>query len=233
MVRDPIQRVASEYYHFKKYNDFKGDFESFYTDPRFINRQTSLLGMSLWPLLGFIGMSEEFDLSIKLINQNYRFQLPNLELNKHSEDVAYRHHISGHDLQAIRTINHSDIKLYEAVKEQFSQRIYAMENELPFFRGTISRLKNGILIGWVIPHEEERPVEVDVIINGIHASRIRAIEYHPFVGRFQSKRLGYVGFNYRLESYSPSDTIEVKISATQQQLVNSPFMVTVEHMEKI
>lgn len=233
LVRDPLQRVASEYAHFKRHHSYGGSFKDFYTDPRFINRQVKLLGATTWQLLGFVGLSEKYKDSISLINYYFDWGLNYLELNKHSDEPGICHEISDEDVKAITSLNFKDIKLYEAVSNQFSQRLYAMAQKEPFFNGSISGLEAGILKGWVMPEAEDSSVDVVVTVNGTYLYEVKAKEYHVLLSKYNSGRLGHVGFTCKVNNLSLSDVVEVKVAQTEQPLLNSPLIITQQHLSGI
>ena len=58
-IREPLQRIYSEYRHFVRQHEYKGSFKEFYREDRLINRHHKLLGGPPLESIGLIGLTEK------------------------------------------------------------------------------------------------------------------------------------------------------------------------------
>jgi hypothetical protein len=80
-IRNPLDRVLSNYYHKKRKGDFTGGIEKFIQTKSAINLQLKQFGELAPEYFGFIGISDRYDDSIALINVLYSLDLKALTLN--------------------------------------------------------------------------------------------------------------------------------------------------------
>ena len=70
-LRDPVKRIVSEYNHFAHYHGYEKDFQSFYSDKRFVNKQLNIFSGVPWPLVGFIGLTERYSESLIAVSYTH------------------------------------------------------------------------------------------------------------------------------------------------------------------
>ena len=129
-VRNPIEQVISHYKHHRKHFNYKPDFKTFIKDKRFKNLQSRLLTTDPSSVIGFIGLTEEYDKSIKLINDLYGFQLEVLNANITSNELFLEVDLDEETLFLIKRENMADIKMYENIKKDFYERVNVYESKV-------------------------------------------------------------------------------------------------------
>ena len=116
-IREPIARVVSEYNHSCNLNGYKGSLRSFYSEEIYQNRQYKLLaGLSL-DELAFVGITDEYDLSLSMFNDLFDADLQSHSMNRGDYKNTNFSDLSKEDIAEITELNQKDIALYVAAKE--------------------------------------------------------------------------------------------------------------------
>lgn len=118
-LREPCSRLWSAYHHFEKHLGFKGSFEEFYSETRFVNQQSRLLNNDL-DKLDFVGITEHFKLSLLQLNKQFGVDLIQHKANKTESKIATLPRQE--DLDGISKINLRDEKLYEQANLRLLKR---------------------------------------------------------------------------------------------------------------
>ena len=126
-VRNPIEQVVSHYKHYCRDLNYKDDFETFIKDKRFKNLQSRLLTQNPLEIIGFIGLTEEYSKSIKLINDLYGLKLEVLHRNITSNKFSSEVNLDENILLLIKEENSKDIEMYKNIKKDFYERVSAYE----------------------------------------------------------------------------------------------------------
>ena len=146
-LRDPVQRVISEYNHFVRFHGYTDDFQTFYRAPRFINRQLKALHGIAWASLGFIGLTEKYEDSLRLLICKYELTIPLLAANMSKASIIDVHTLSASDEENIRRLNAGELAVYRQVCEHFKQRSALAELGHPFVRGMIGGVSHAAVVG--------------------------------------------------------------------------------------
>jgi len=194
-VRNPIEQVISHYYHFKRWNGYAKDLETFIQEERFKNVQSKLLRAKPLELFGFVGLTEKYEKSIKMINDYYSLNLDVKYLNVNKEN---KFSIDKKLLKLIIKENSIDMQLYEKAKKIFSERekdYYQNKTyRYLFFQEKTDRKVKGLYF----EKNSIEPLEIKLIVDGkikyVKASSLRAgMLVHNL------PRNGFVGFEYNLK----------------------------------
>ena len=226
-VRHPVDRVISEFYHFKRHYSYKGELASFVQQPAFINRQLNMLQGIEPEMLGFIGISERYEESLALFNKLYNVNFPNLSLNLSSDKLSPRYQVEEDVLSIIIKNNQKEIDFYNKCCQLFDQRQRLIELKLPFVHGRIANYHNGNIMGWAFNSENDQPVALSILVNDKMVATATAHELRPAFRQFSVPRESYIGFSAKVGELHQNDTVKVLVTATGQELANSPFTVTV------
>lgn len=116
-IREPVTRMLSEYYHLKGRQGLSDTLQEFYRKEEYCNRQTKLLGGKTIHELDFVGITDQYELSLSLFNKKFDAGLEFLNMNKgtYKEDALAT--VPQADLDEITRLNQSDIALYETAKQ--------------------------------------------------------------------------------------------------------------------
>ncbi len=123
-IRDPIQRMISEYKHFVRHNGYQGSIQQF--AETYQNRQMDLLSGIQLSDLGFWGITERYQESLALFYQQFGLQLPYIATNNAREDLTENYSVDRDILEVIEKYSQRDIELYQAALREFDRRIDRM-----------------------------------------------------------------------------------------------------------
>lgn len=213
-VREPAQQIRSHYEHYVRHHGYKKSFMYFIGEKRFCNLQSRyLLGLPL-SAIGFVGITERFDESLKLINSQFNTEFKSIKINNNTAKQSDDYVISTDELQAIIEHNADDIALYVAACERFESQKRALNARLPFVRFGLlhvpQREVRHKIKGWVVDYENSAPQTLNVLINGNKVAELSASEYVPMAKERNMGRDGFIGFTYTLpKNVKPGDELRL------------------------
>lgn len=121
-LRDPIQRVISDYKHFVRHYEYKENLKVFANEEYFRNRQSKFLSSLPLHQIGFLGITERYTESLNLFQTTFGVAVPQEYTNiaRHNLDIQ---HIEDKDtVSFIEEINQEDMLLYRQALEEFENR---------------------------------------------------------------------------------------------------------------
>jgi len=126
-LRDPIQRIVSEYQHFVRVHNFDQGFSAFFHTANYVNRQMAH-GKGI-PLAeyGFIGIAEHYNISLAMANRTFGWTLAPLELNLGRPNLDSRYELDEELERELQRVNAADIAYYADAFREFKQRAEAMK----------------------------------------------------------------------------------------------------------
>jgi hypothetical protein len=122
-LRDPVQRVISEYHHHARLYQFRGTLTEFAELPRERNKQWKMArGLDLGRA-GLIGLSEYYEESLRLLSERLGLALSRLQLNRNPSKPSpgARYEVSAEQSEHLRRLNAKDLSLYRRASEVFSR----------------------------------------------------------------------------------------------------------------
>lgn len=223
-LRDPIQRVMSEYYHFVRHNGYEGDFPSFYRQPQFVNRLSKLLNRMPLEAFGVLGLTEAYEASLDILNDRFSTQIQHTVMNTGRQDRGKSYDIPQAQLDELNELNSADRQLYDKGVTIFQQRNQLFNASLPFVHGVIQAVNRNSLQGWAWFADSQVPVDVDVLLNNKKLRTVSAKGFRPGLLQFSPPRNGYVGFQLKFpEPLKPGARVKVVVSETGQVLGDVEF----------
>ncbi|WP_444910586.1 sulfotransferase family 2 domain-containing protein [Microbulbifer sp. TRSA005] len=225
ILRDPIQRVVSEYKHFSRHNRYKGAFRSFYSKPSFTNRQLKIFRGLSWPALGFVGLTERYDESLQLLNKKFGLEIPYLAENLGREKLEEKYDIPQDELEELRILNAGEITLYKKAVSQFEWRVLLSRRGERFVAGSIFSQSNKRIRGCAIPEQNNEAVVLRVKVDGAYKGEVLANEYRADLRANGAGRGGFVGFSIDISGFAKGAILECEVAETGQPLVNSPWVI--------
>tara|TARA_R110002051_G_scaffold30758_3_gene70876 strand:+ start:22546 stop:23490 length:945 start_codon:yes stop_codon:yes gene_type:complete len=195
-LREPVQRLVSEYNHFVRHHGYQGDLASFYRKPQFINRQTKMLQKVPLEGIGFLGLTEEYEASLAILNQVYEVGIPSVAMNMGREDTQKGYELPDAQLEEIRALNQDDINLYRKAVKLFIQRQKLFEAGKPYVHGKMQPLSGKVLSGWAWYAGNDDAVMVNILVDGQRVDTVEAKDLRPAQLSLAPPRQGYVGFQY-------------------------------------
>lgn len=216
-VREPLQRIASDYHHFVRHHGYEGSFQDFYRRSDMVNRQSRFLESTRLEALGFVGITERYADSLALINDLYGWEIPRLRENLGHDSAEHVYEINADDQEALRALNLEDLRLYEQSLRIFETRLALWKAGLPFVHGAIQQCLSDRVVGWAWWAGEDMPVEIEVWVNDIRVGGCLANALRPGFIRWGAPRGAYIGFHLPLDA-EPGDRIECRVALTGQTL---------------
>ncbi|ALM53723.1 sulfotransferase family 2 domain-containing protein [Halomonas huangheensis] len=224
-LRDPLQRMASEYAHFVRHFDYKGSFKEFYSRPVMQNRQSKILhGVNL-EAIGLLGLTERYADSLELINALYGIDILHREDNQGKSSLAAPHKFTAEDEAELKRLNHRDITSYKYSKQLFDIRMELFRDGLPYAHAHLVEAGKQRVAGWAWwAGDNDAPVEVEVWINSDHVSTVPSIDHRPGLCRLLPPRGGYVGFHLPVK-LNAGDKVQCRVARTGQRFPPQPRRV--------
>ncbi len=221
-VRDPVQRIVSEYKHAVRMNGFDDSLKSFSRRSHQMNRQWKFLKEVGIENMAFVGLTEQYERSIAAINAMFNTNIPILEKNVSKQQVDVFHPVDPEDADLIMALNSADMEIYAKAKERFSK--HSQQHQLlaqkDRFLANVGGVRDGKIFGWVVNQTREVPVEISIFVNDKLAGHTLANRYRPDLKEAGIKRNGCGGvlFDIDQNTVTKGDTIEFRIKETQQVL---------------
>lgn len=218
-LRDPVQRIVSEYQHFVRHNNYTDDLKSFYRKPQFINRQKKMLQGIPIKSIGYLGLTEHYNDSLKGINRHFQLELPNLELNMGRKDKSACYGLDEETLKEITEINKEDILLYEESSEIFIERKRIEKEGFSYVHGDIQQTTKKFISGWAYYSSNDEPASVTILKNGTTVGQVDAKDLRPGLLWLTPPRKGYIGFHFNFDTpCKEGDEISCVIKESNQVL---------------
>lgn len=216
-LREPIQRLVSEYRHFVRHNGYKDTLESFYRLPRMQNRMTSILARVPLEALGFLGTTERYSECLALLDQRLCVQLPRREDNVGDRSSNELLEVSDDHRQEMLELNDKDVQLFRRAEWLLEQRLALFNEGKPWVHGVVTETRPRKIAGWAWADLGDAPVDVEIRVNDEVVAVAPATAYVPALARWSVPRAGFVGFECR-GSFAVGDKVECRILKTGQLL---------------
>ncbi|QEP42042.1 hypothetical protein D5085_02130 [Ectothiorhodospiraceae bacterium BW-2] len=196
-VRDPVQQVISHYYHFKRHGGYKQSLEVFCRQPQFRNLQNRSFNNYPLNLIGFIGLTEKFTISLQLLAKLWNISIEELKLNFNQQRTEELYQVEPATEQLIKQQNRQDMRLYAKALARFEQQ-YSEYEQSGYYLYRSDGLKNvprGIS-GWCYYSHSDHPVKIEVLnSNGVVLYYCYATEFQPQLAQFNPVRGGCIGYH--------------------------------------
>lgn len=224
-VRDPVNRVISEYHHRQKHFDLDRSFVDFYRDPSETNKQFRMIGQCPWQAFHMVGLQERYDECLQLFEQTKGLNFPNITANVRSNDKTTE--ISPEVKQDIWRWNERDHIFYQQVAAYLDKQFLAASEKKPFCYHDLGFSAGEHVIGWAFYTGQETPVKVGLYVDGKFEKSVHASEHIADLQAIGAPRAGHVGFRFVLDDHKTARAIELKALDTEQTL----FVWTAENTD--
>ncbi len=203
-VRNPVEQVVSHYKHYKRDLDYKEDLETFVKDKKFQNIQSRILKGKPLALYGFIGLTEEYEKSIELINSYFKTDIKVLKENVSNEKSSIVVKVNEKMKQLIKEENLEDMRMYKRAKVIFTERVKCFKENRSYTHLIIQNRTDEMIQGMAFKRESDKPVEIELYLEDktfvcLKANFFKQGPYHHGL-----PRKGYIGFEYKFKSIDES-----------------------------
>lgn len=225
-VREPFEQVVSHYNHYIKFHDFKGTFEDFLSKPYSNNIQSKCLAALPLNLIGCVGITEFYDDSLTLINEQFSINLPNLQLNVNKTKEFHIDDLDDINKKLLLDNNQNDIAMYEEALFLHHQRFELVNKGRLWTYGCVAINAKHVLHGCAYQYQNDTPVKLVININNSQFKTVLCNQFYSAHVRANFPRERYIGFNVNLpKNLSVRDKIDVYVEKTGQKLNFKPLMI--------
>lgn len=201
-VRDPIAQVISHFSHYKDKYNYSESLETFIQEERFRNIQSKMLNAKPLELFGFIGLTEEYEKSLQIINHYFNTDIKAVTLNTNNNSSKQKHTIDHKIKTLIIENNDKDIVLYAKSKRLFEkhyQDYIAQQNHVyTYFDTPHLKVSSGIAYS-----RQNDPVEISALLEKDENHKLFATKLRKDMLDQGLPRYGYVGFGNFLKVVNP------------------------------
>lgn len=224
-LRDPLQRIASEYAHFVRHYEYTGSFQEFYSLPVMQNRQKAHLKGVALEAIGFVGLTENYAESLDILNAHYGIKIPLREDNRGKQNLSAIHEISFDDEVELKRLNKEDLHLYQQASKLFKQRLQLFQKSLCWVHARLIEVKPDYIAGWAWwADKSDKPVLIEIWVNGKHVRNVYAVDFRPGLAQLRVPRGAYVGFHLPMKLKS-GDLVQCSVASTRQIFPLAPYQI--------
>lgn len=215
-LRDPLERMASEYAHFVRHYGYKGTFGDFFSRPVMHNRQCKIMQGVRMEAVGMLGLTERYREALAMLNRAFGINIPYSVENRGTKMVGARYEFSAEDVAEFERLNAADLTFYEEVKALFENRLALFRADLPWVHAKITELTAERVSGWAWWAEDiGKPVDVEIWVNNEVVGSAKTLEWRPGLCHLLPPRGGYVGFRLPV-TLTAGDRVQGRVVKTGQ-----------------
>ena len=215
-VRDPIDRVISEYRHRTSKEGEGRSFTEFYKDPLETNKQFRMIGQLPWQAFHLVGVQDQYDTCLDHINATKNLTLAPIKTNVSAQASADE--TDSETREDIRKWNERDCIFVEQVRDYLTKQLETHAANKPFCFHDMGFVPEQHIIGWAFYLHSEEPVDIGLYIDGILVEKTSALEHRPELQNLLTPRAGHNGFRFVLAPYGSAQSVCVKALNTDQTL---------------
>jgi hypothetical protein len=216
IVRNPVAQVLSHFNHFKRWNNFKGTLIDFVKSKGFRDLQSRILQDIPTNLIGFIGVTEDYNNSLALFNRMFGLGFQSIEANVNDKKAVP--HIDDELVKLIEENNKQDIKLYQHALALHKKRYALFQQGKPWSFAAIQEHNAKHIAGYAFYQHDDKPVELALMTNGKVIQETTASVHKPGLARYGVPRNAFVGFVFRLEGIGAEEKLTIVIKETGQEV---------------
>ena len=221
-LRDPIQRIISQYEHAKRVDGVTESLESFCSRPVHMNLQSRNINRVPFNLIGFLGIQELYSESLELFKAHSGLHMHEAFLNINNQRVSKTYQPDDEMLALLQRNNDKDLILYRRASKLFKQRYELFSMGKKYMHGAVSFRNERRVAGWALNHGDEEPVEVSISVNGELVANVLANGYRHDLREWNVGRQGYIGFEYtHPTAIGPQDKVVCTVAENGQTLFKS------------
>lgn len=229
-VRDPIERLFSEYFHFVRNTGYKHPIERFINERRFRNRMYAHFAIDI-DKIGFIGDADRYNESVAALSRRLGCKIEQRRDNA-GDAEKYRDLLSDNKLmKKVRRQNREDIDLHRYLVEEVIPknwaRIGAPMSPLRV-TGKVERASADRIEGYAFDMEGLDLVDVDVFVGGRKVLTVRADQFHQELRVNKRVASGIGGFAITRQDLADvglaaTDDMRLTVSVLGRELRGSPI----------
>jgi len=215
-VRDPVERVISEYRHLVRVGKMEQSLEEFYKSEAETNKQFNMIGMPPWRAYHLVGSQDSYERCVALLATELGVALEVLSENVRpaSDNAPVGEEIR----QAIRDHNELDCRFVTQVRAYLDQHFAAHDAGKAFCYHEYGLIPDTHIIGWCFYRESNAAVQLNLLVDGVVRETVQASEHRAELQTIGVPRLGHCGFRFVLSDYDGAERVEVRTVETGQTI---------------
>jgi len=231
--RDPRQQLMSHYAHFVRVNGYAGTLEEFLASDDGGGRQTRAFGSAPLEVFGFIGVTERYQESLRVIRKTFGLDIEpmvqNTNPDRHdSGEYKIPEEVAGAYAAAVE----KDSAIYARANHLLDQRLAALDAGYTFVHGAIQASNHSAIRGFAFDGSPQ-PVVVELTINGKRVASCKAVGDRPGLGALGTPRKGYIGFDFHKHNLlKTGDEAVVTVASSGQVLGRHVMERTQENVRR-
>lgn len=215
-VREPWQRVISEYKHFVRHFGYDKGFQVFIKEPEMKSKQSWYLNGVPLQAIGHIGLTESYEAELEIINKKFYIEVESLERNLGGGRAKEVHSEFSEFKKDFELLNAKDIELYEKAVEISNQKKDVINSGCSFVHGAITKRSSDEVHGWAWYENSDESPQLEFYVNGKLLSEDKASKDVEKLSWYPPKN-GKIGFLAR-GPFGDSKEVEVFVKNSQQQI---------------
>jgi hypothetical protein len=225
-VRSPLKQVVSHYNHFVSHYDFQGNLEDFIKKAGVLNVQHRLLAFLPAGLIGCLGITEEYEDSLLMLNHHLQTKFSIKTIN-----VNTAKHITVDDIDVslqklILSESYLDVKLYKEACFIFKQRLEQLKANQSWVYACVKINSNDVVHGCAYFADKDDTVILIFHVNNKEIKQTKAQEFYKEYTKANFPRQRYIGFRFDLPKHvSHKDSIDVYVEETGQKINYQPLTI--------
>lgn len=213
-VRDPVERVISEYRHLARANKTDQNLEQFYKSESETNKQFKMIGIPPWRAYHLVGSQNSYERCVALLAAELGVALEALSENiRPAGDNAP---VNEEIQQAIRDHNELDCRFVTQVRAYLDQHLAAHDAGKAFCYHEYGLIPDTHIIGWSFYRESNAAVQLNLLVDGELRETVLASEHRAELQAIGAPRMGHCGFRFVLSKYEGAERVEVRTAETGQ-----------------
>lgn len=217
--RDPAQQLLSHFAHAVRLNGYRGDLAQFLASGDGGGRQSRAFGHFPLEVLGFIGVTERYEESLRVVREAYGVDIEPLVHNTNPDrDGEARYVVPDDVADAYAAASARDADVHAKANRLLDQRLLALDGGYRYVHGMIQGANQYAVRGFAFDGSDE-PVAVELEVNGTTVDRLASAGDRPGLRAMGVPRLGFIGFDFHLRRLlEDGDNVLVRVEGTGQVL---------------
>lgn len=218
--RRPEDQMMAHYQHFLRHNGYQGTLSEFLEGPFGAGSQTRFFDGYPLEAIGFIGVTERYAESLRLIEHDFGVCVPHLAVNKNPKvrDTG-SYEVPAEFAEQYRQAAMMDAELYVRANALLDVRVAMLDTGQPYVHGAIQAASRTHVQGFAFHAQTDAAVTVMLCVNDDVRAEYVATDDRPGLRGIRAPRNAFVGFNFHIKGMvKPGDRISVRVASTHQQL---------------
>lgn len=220
--RDPRQQLMSHYAHAVRHNGYEGGLVEFLASRDGAGRQARTFSGILLEAVGFIGVTERYEESLRVLREAYGLEIKstfhNVNPNKVDKADNQPYQVPEDAKAAYESAVAKDMDVYRRANALLDNRLASLDAGHAYVHGAIQATNEASIRGFAFDSSLEA-VTMELEVNGKPMASCKAVDDRPGLRGVGVPRNGYVGFDLKpRKPLQAGDQAIVKVASSEQML---------------